>query len=335
MKKERTLLDIYILEILEKYASKDKPMLQSTLIEKLADYPYEIEVARNTLSAYLKKLRDDDRIRGKRGVYKPGLFDDHELRLLIDGVLFGQHIPKEIATELIDKLKGMSELGLKNRVRHVHYLPSMPRTENKNLYEIIDKIDEAIQANRKIRVKRCNYDSEKKLVEIDAEYILDPYYLVTEKSRYYLICQMEKNGKPGTGLINLRVDRILDVEILYNRPAMDIRKIEKYRNGFQLDEYMREHLYMVTGETVNVTMKLLKKNIGDFIDWYGKDFMVIKREPEEITIRVSVNDNALIYWSLQYGKIATIISPESVKVKLQKEVQLLADKYLQKNEENS
>ena len=144
MKKERTLLDIYILEILEKYASKDKPMMQTTLIKKLADYPYEIEVARNTLSAYLKKLRDDDRIRGKRGVYKPGLFDDHELRLLIDGVLFGQHIPKEIATELINKLKGMSELGLKNRVRYVQYLPSMPRTENKNLYEIIDKIDEAI-----------------------------------------------------------------------------------------------------------------------------------------------------------------------------------------------
>lgn len=242
---------------------------------------------------------------------------------------------RRIATELINKLKGMSELGLKNRVRHVHYLPSMPRTENKNLYEIIDKIDEAIQANRKIRVKRCNYNSEKKLEEIDAEYILDPYYLVTEKSRYYLICQMEKNGKSEKGLINLRVDRILDVEILYNRPAMDIRKIEKYRNGFQLDEYMREHLYMVSGETVNVTMKLLKKNIGDFIDWYGKDFMVVKREPEEITIRVSVNDSALIYWALQYGKIATIISPESVKIKLQKEVQLLSDKYLKKDGENS
>lgn len=41
----------------------------------------------------------------------------NKLRLLIDGVLFGQHIPKEIATELISKLKGMSELGLKNRVR--------------------------------------------------------------------------------------------------------------------------------------------------------------------------------------------------------------------------
>lgn len=328
MKNERALLCTYILEILEKYASKDKPMMQSTLLEKLEDYPYEIKVARNTLSAYLKKLREEGRIKGKRGIYKPALFDDHELRLLIDGVLFGQHIPVEIAKELIDKLKGISELGLRNRVRHVYYLPSMPRTENKNLYEIIDKIDEAIQNNRKIRVKRCNYNSEMKLVPIDAEYILDPYYLVTEKSRYYLICQMERNGKTGKGLVNLRVDRILDVEILNNRPAMDIRKIDKYHNGFQLDEYMREHLYMVTGETVNVTMKLLKKNIGDFIDWYGKDFIVIKKDEEEITIRVSVNDNALVYWALQYGKIASIISPDSVREKIQKEVKLLADKYL-------
>lgn len=274
MKKERKLLDIYILEILEKQASKDKPMLQSTLMEKLADYPYEIEVTRNTVSSYLQKLREDNRIKGKRGVYKPCLFDDHELRLLIDGVLFGQHIPKEIAKDLIDKLKGMSELGLKNRVRHVHYLPSMPRTENKNLYEMIDKIDEAIQGNCKIRVKRCYYDADKRLVPIEGEYVLDPYYLVTEKSRYYLICQMEKNGIIGKGLVNLRVDRFWNVEILRNKPAIDIRKIDKYRNGFRLDEYMREHLYMVTGETVNVTMKLLKKNIGDFIDWYGKNFIV-------------------------------------------------------------
>lgn len=330
---KKALLGIYILEILEKYASKDKLMMQSTLIEKLAEAPYEIDVARNTLSAYLKRLREEGRIKGKRGVYKPGLFDDHELRLLIDGVLFGQHIPEGIAKELIDKLRGLSEIGLKNRVRNVHYLPSMPRTENKNLYEIIDKIDEAIQRTRKIRVKRCYYNSEKKLVLFEDEYILDPYYLVTEKSRYYLICRMEKNGWQGRGLINLRVDRIWDVEILNDRPATDIREIDKYRDGFRLDEYMREHLYMVTGETVNVTMKLLKKNIGDFIDWYGKDFKVIKDETDEITIRFLVNDTALIFWTLQYGKMATIISPESVKNKMQKEVQLLADKYLPKNVE--
>lgn len=328
MKKERSLLYVYILDILEKQASKDKPMQQAVLLEKLKDYPYGIDVSRNTLSKYVHMLCNDNRIKiEKKGIYKPGLFDDHELRLLIDGVLFGQHIPKEIATNLIGKLKGMSKIGLKNRVRNVHYLPSMPRTENENLYEMIDKIDEAIQNNRKIRVIRCSYNSGKKLVPIEGEYILDPYYLVTEKSRYYLICRKEKNGKQETDITNLRVDRFYEVEILQDTPATDIRTIEKYHNGFQLDKYMREHLYMVSGNTITVTMKIMEKNIGDFIDWYGKDFEVIKCENDEITIKFSVNDNALVYWALQYGKIATILSPNSVREKMKREVEWLAGKY--------
>ena len=118
---------------------------------------------------------------------------------------------------------------------------------------------------------------------------------------------------------------------MQNRPAADIRTVEKYRDGFQLDEYMREHLYMVTGNTVNVTMKLNNNNISDFIDWYGKNFMVVNREPEEITIRFAVNDTALIFWALQYGKVATILSPDSVKQRMEAEIKLLADKYLQKS----
>jgi hypothetical protein len=73
---------------------------------------------------------------------------------------------------------------------------------------------------------------------------------------------------------------------------------------------------------------LFEKNIGDFIDWYGKDFTVINREGDEIAIRFLVNDTALVFWALQYGKIATIISPASVRERMEHEVKLLADKYL-------
>ena len=115
---------------------------------------------------------------------------------------------------------------------------------------------------------------------------------------------------------------------MQNKPVADISEINKYRNGFRFDTYMREHLYMVSGEIVQVTMKLLKKNIGDFIDWYGKEFRIMKHEPEEITIQFPANDTALRYWALQYGQRATIISPESVRKKMEKEVKFLAEKYL-------
>ncbi len=326
--KRKTLIDVYILDVLEKYACKEKPMTQAEVMARLEEYPYGISVSRNCLSSYIKDLRLAGMIKGRRGIYKPGLFDDHELRLLIDGVLFGQHIPKEAAGQLIDKLKGMSEMGLKNRIRHVYYLPGINRTENKNLYEMIDKIDEAIQHRQKIRVTRGRYNEQKKMVTLDSVYILDPYYLVTEKSHYYLICHMTKDGKPANKLINLRVDRFISVDILANKKALDIREIPEYRNGnFQLDEYMRQHLYMVTGNTVNVVMKIKRDRIEDFIDWYGKNYMIVGYESDEVIIRFSVNDNALRYWALQYSSIATVLEPASLVKTLGEDTELLVKKY--------
>lgn len=104
------LIDIYILEILEKYAHKDHKITQNKIIELLND-EYGVECTRNTLSKYLSALREEGRIAGERGVYKVNKFSDEELRLLIDGVLFGQHIPADDAKTIIKKLKALSELG--------------------------------------------------------------------------------------------------------------------------------------------------------------------------------------------------------------------------------
>lgn len=324
----KNLIDIYILEILEKYSNKDHKMTQDELISRLAEYPYEISVHRNTLRTYLDELRDCGYIKGTRGIYSINRFSDQELRLLIDGVLFGQHIPKDVARNLIDKLKGMSEIGLKDRIRHVHYLAGINKVENDNLYELIDAIDEAIQTKRQIKVVRCVYDESKKLVPTKSEYILDPYYLVTEKSKYYLICHVTKNGEALPGLRNLRVDRFKSVEILTDNIALDIRKIPECGNGFQLDEYMRQHLYMMSGKTIPIQMKIKRKNIGDFIDWYGKDFIITDKTDEELTIHFRGSDTAVKFWALQYGEIATITSPESLRNQIQEEIKLLSEKYL-------
>ncbi len=149
-----------------------------------------------------------------------------------------------------------------------------------------------------------------------------------EKSHYYLICHMTKDGKPANKLINLRVDRFVSVDILANKKALDIREIPEYRNGnFQLDEYMRQHLYMVTGNTVNVVMKIKRDRIEDFIDWYGKNYMIVGYESDEEIIRFSVNENALRYWALQYSSIATVLEPASLVKTLGEDTELLVKKY--------
>lgn len=151
------LIDIYILEILERHAHKNHKLTQKQIIEFLRD-DYSVVCSRNTLSKYLSALREDGRIAGERGVYKVNKFSDEELRLLIDGVLFGQHIPVDDAKEIIKKLKSLSELGLKERVKNVYYVEGFNRTQNKRLQEMIDTIDSAIQHGKKLRVVQAGFD---------------------------------------------------------------------------------------------------------------------------------------------------------------------------------
>lgn len=321
------LVDVYILEILQRGANEEHPMKQTKLVKELEKYPYELSLHRNTIRTYVNELDACGYIvKTKKGVYKKGIFTDQELRLLMDGVLFGHHIPKTEAENLIDKLKKQSELGLKDRMRNVHYLQGISRAENDNLTEMIDVIDEAINKGKKIKAVRCAYDETKKLKRLPGEYVLDPYAIVTEGSRYYLICNMAKNGVEK-GVRNLRVDRLLSVKISKSQ-ARDIRTIKGYEGGLVLDEYMHQHFYMMSGDPVHVTMDVNKEYIGSFIDWFGKDFTVFPKDEKNVTVKFTVIDQAIIPWVLQYGDLVTVTGPDSLRRQIQKKVEKLSEKYL-------
>ena len=308
------LIDLYILEILGHRASEKKKMTQQDLLKWL-EVDYGISVTRNTLSSYLNELRNKKYIAGERGIYRVNRFSDQELRLLIDGVLFGQHIPVKDAATLIDKLKAMSELGLKDRIKNVYYLEGINRTTNTRLYEMIDTIDEAIQTGRQIRVEQCRYSPYKKLVKTGREFVMDPYRIVTEKSRYYLICYVndDGSGRHGKGLENHRIDRFWSVQLLNTR-SRDIHKVSGYENReFELDQYMKEHIYMWSGTSERVTLRIKTYSIGDFIDWFGTDFRILDQNDQYMNVSIMVNINAITFWALQYGGIATVLAPAHVR----------------------
>ena len=324
------LIDIYILEILGRRANEKKPMTQKRLIHWL-DVDYNVQITRNTLSSYVQELRDKKYVAGKRGIYRINQFNDNELRLLIDGVLFGQHIPAEDAKVLIAKLKAMSEIGLKDRVKNVYYVEGLNRTQNKDLYDMIDTIDTAIQEGKQIRVEQCRYDKDLKLSKTGKEFIVDPYQLVTEHSRYYLICyvNVDNSTHHGKKLENLRLDRLSNVELL-STARRPINMVPGYEDGkiFQLDQYMKEHIYMWSGESKQVTVRINTYNIGDFIDWFGRDFRVIKKDDEYMVVSLTVNVQALVKWALQYGKIATVIAPDDVRNAIRNELQMISANYV-------
>ena len=316
----KKLIPIYVLEILKRYSTKQKTLTQAEILHYL-DKDYNIEITRNTLSTLLDELRDDDYVRGRRGVYYENPFSVQELRLLIDGVLYGQHIPEEEAGIIIEKLKELSPVELKEKVKNVIYLQDMNHTSNTMLYGILDRIDEAIERNRNIEIGRCYYEADGKL-HLTKTKVVSPYYLVTDKNRYYLICYDEERKE----LVNLRIDRIQSVSIL-EQSGKKIHTISKYKDGFNLAEYMIEHAYMFSGDCEYIYLKLKADNIGDFIDWFGTDYRILEKNEDRLVLRFKTNLNAMYYWALQYGSVAEVLKPEKLRARLQEGIEEMAKKY--------
>ncbi|WP_277674255.1 helix-turn-helix transcriptional regulator [Piscibacillus halophilus] len=296
-------------------------MLYQQDILNLLERNYNIEITRKTLSKRITYLRDGGYIKGERGIYKVNKFSDNELRILIDSILFASYIPAKEAKNIIEKLKSLSPISLKNKIRNIHYVQSFNRTRNDQLYPTLDTIDEAISKRKQIKITVCRFNEHAVLEDIRTE-LIHPYYIVNSNSRYYVICYADR----GDQLESRRIDRISKVEIL-EEGIRPLRNIIGERQNFDLGQYMNQHIYMFSGKSVPIKIKLKKEHIGIFIDWYGTDYTISERDQDEITISVRANENATYYWALQYGHLVEIVEPVSLREKLQQGLKDILKKY--------
>lgn len=319
--REKSLVVIYILEILKQYSSPCHRLKQEDIIYFL-EQNYNIKVSRNTLSSYLTELRELGRIGGKRGVYYVHKFTNEEIRMIADSVMYSKAIPKEDIHNIVTKLKDMTEPEHRKNWSEAYYIDSVHHTDNKNIGSIVCDINLAIQKRRKIEILTCHYNINGTLEEHNKR-VVSPYYIVSEKSRYYLLCYAGREDVEPR-----RIDRICKIKILKER-RIEINEIAKYSNHtFQVGEYMKEHIYMYTGNIERITLKVKKENIGDVIDWYGKDYQIINQQDEtEVIIRIKANVNAVYFWALQYASIVEVLEPVSLRKMLRDGAENIWKKY--------
>ena len=70
----------------------------------------------------------------------------------------------------------------------------------------------------------------------------------------------------------------------------------------------------------------IKKTINDVIDWYGND-IVIKEKDDGIYVTLKVNDQAFLYWTLQYEMNIEIVEPGAAKKKYIEMLKAILNKY--------
>ena len=323
---KKKLLLLLMLNILQKHSDADHHLTQQEIL-RLLKIEYGVECDRRSVKANVLDLIDIGYdINMDDGYYMASReFDDAELRMLIDSVLFSRHISQTQGKRLIEKLKNQSNKYFQAKVSHVRSLPELSHTNNKHTMIVIDTLNDAIDQKKKVSFMYNSYGLDFKLhPRQSSPYIVSPYQMVASNGRYYLIGHGDKYPE----ITHYRIDRITDISMT-DIPVKPVKEVKGAENGFNLPRHMAEHIYMFCGESIQVKLKVDMKIINDLFDWFGTDWRIIEKDEsgKSIVISVKCNHDAMFYWALQYGAYVEVLAPLPLRKELADTIKAMNEKY--------
>ena len=322
MANETKVIILYILKILSSHSDENHYLTQKKIIEYLKN-EYNVTVERKAVSRNLAVLEESGFgvcTTHSGSFLQERIFDDSELRLLIDGVLSSRYINEPHSYDLIQKLSNLSSKHFKKRIKHVYAIKDFSKTENQELFLNIEIIDEAIENDRQIECTYYKYGMDKKMHK-SSMLILSPYQFILHNQRYYLMAYHTKWQHMGY----YRMDHIKNIKVL-STPRQEIRDIPGYENGINYKDLSSYRPYMFSDKPVEVTFLTEEWMIDQIIDWFGKD-IVIQNKENKILVRLKTSPEAMEYWAMQYTNFIEVISPETLRNKIKCNLKSALEKY--------
>ena len=358
----KKLVILYILDILQKYTDEEHRLSQKE-IQDILKREYEMTVDRKAVKRNLLNLIEyesnieyrevsrKDIFRKKDSVSYKGTsdfadkeiseddllwtdfylkqkFTNEELRLLIDSLLFSKHIPYSQAKELIKKLESLSNIYFKSCSQYIYPLP-VERTDNKQVFYNIAILDDAIRKKKKVLFEYAEYHTDKKMhlkKREDGsvrEYIITPYQMAVQEGKYYLICNYDKYDD----ISNYRVDRIRNIQILEEKGKPFESLKWSGHQPMNLNEYMKEHVYMYSSENAFVKFRIVKAMISDVIDLFGKGVNFSEETDTHVSVSVHVNERAVEQFAKNYAPDVVILQPKRLRGKLRDDLKKAWEAY--------
>ncbi len=309
-----------ILQILYKHSDLNHPLTQEDIAKYLLN-DYGIELERKAIGKNIALLRDEagfDIVSEKRGSYLDGReFEDSELKLLIDSVLYSRYIAPKHAKALIEKLSSLGSRGFAKNLKTSYIIDHFHDRTFSELFNIIDLLEDAIRKSVQVKFFVSRYEEDKKLHHVwDEKVVVNPYRLVSRQGNYYLVCSYVDEDC----LVNTRVEYITDIE-LTDVPRKPIEEMEK--GEVAIDNYLNAHPQMYNGNMVTVKMRVSRHIFTDLVESFGKDFAVEEIKDEKlakfyVNITLRANSWDICHFALEYLGYVTVLSPEWIikKIKL-------------------
>ena len=115
-------------------------------------------------------------------------------RLLIDAVSSARFISQKMSTRLIEKLTSLASCYDKDSLKARIYTADRIKADNRQIYYIMETINKAIDAGRKISFQYCDIDTRLQLVERNngEPYINSPYALIKKLAGSQLLSSLQR-----------------------------------------------------------------------------------------------------------------------------------------------
>ncbi len=299
---------LYLTKILMEKTDEEHPITLSEIIEELSRYGVSAE--RKSIYDDLeclrvfgidictKKTRTTGYFIGSRDFELP------ELKLLVDSVQSSKFITHKKSLELISKIERLTSRENAKLLHRQVFVTNRVKTLNEQIYYNVDKIHDAIAANKQITFKYFDIDVNKsKAYRRNGEiYTESPISLTWDDENYYLITYKTKYDN----YVHYRVDKMEGIEISETDRVFSSKP-------FDLSAYAKKMFGMFGGEETDVSIRFDNDLVGVIYDRFGMDIPIIKIDEKhfECSVRVAVSPHFLS-WIISFGGKARILSPQSV-----------------------
>ena len=309
---EEKLKILYLMQMLLEETDSAHPMNATQLCERMQSR-YEYSYNRKTIYTDIKRLQAYGikiaQTKGSSfGYYvEKRDFDLAELKLLVDAVQSSKFITKEKSEDLIRKLARLTSNENAKQLQRQVFIYNRIKTDNDAIYSNVDAIHKAIQKNRQIGFKYCEWTVWKELVQKKngAEYIVSPWALTWDDENYYMVGFENVSGK----IKHYRVDKMQEIRVTEESRVGR----ENFKN-FDLAAFARKTFGMYGGEERKITLEGENHLVGVVIDRFGTDVMIRPKDKEHFRAGVTVTISSQFFgWLAGIGKGIRISWPEDVR----------------------
>lgn len=305
------LRPLYLAKILYERTDEDH-YLTTMQLAQILEAEYGIPSHRQTIKTDIELLQqfgmDIQEVKSTQNRYNliSRQFEIAELKLLIDAVQSSKFIPKERSEQMVSKIVALAGQHKAEELKRNASVEGRTKSENRQDLLIVDAINEAINAEKKIAFQYFSYNvrKQKKLRHDGERYIFSPYRLIWNGDYYYVLGYSDKHQAIGS----FRVDRISA------RPDTLSEDAVPAPEDFNVDDFLAATFRMYGSDCQEVELICDNSVIDAIIDRFGTDVTIYACDMStfRVIVRVAVS-HIFFSWIFGFGGKVRIKGPEEAK----------------------